>query len=70
MGFHTAEAYTRLRAGERLRDKGDSAEANEQLEQALAFYRYVGATRYIREADGLLATIQADSEEPAAQQRA
>jgi hypothetical protein len=35
--------------------EGRRAEADAQLEQALAFYRSVGATRYIREAEALLA---------------
>jgi hypothetical protein len=32
------------------------AEADAELQRALAFYRSVGATRHIREAEGLLAT--------------
>jgi predicted ATPase/class 3 adenylate cyclase len=43
IGHRPAEAYARLRAG------GD------QLHEALAFYRSVGATRYIREAESQLA---------------
>ena len=41
------EAHARLRAGQ----AGD----REQLERALGFYRSVGATRYIREGEALLA---------------
>jgi hypothetical protein len=44
IGHRPAEAYARLRAG------------GHQLNQALAFYRSVGATRYIREAVSQLAT--------------
>ncbi|MBV9310456.1 MAG: hypothetical protein JOZ73_06480, partial [Solirubrobacterales bacterium] len=43
IGHRPAEAYARLRAG------------SGQLNQALAFYRSVGATRYIREAELQLA---------------
>ena len=35
--------------------QGRRAEADEQLQQALAFYRSVGATRYVRECEALLA---------------
>jgi hypothetical protein len=49
------EAAVRLRAAERLVADGRRAEADEQLQKALAFYRSVGATRYIREAEALLA---------------
>jgi len=34
---------------------GRRAEADEQLQRALGFYRSVGATRYVREAEALLA---------------
>jgi len=49
------EAYARLRAAEQLVTQGRRAEANAQLTNALAFYRSVGATRYIREGEALLA---------------
>ena len=42
IGHRPAEAYARLRAG------------GEHLDRALGFYRSVGATRYIREAESLL----------------
>ncbi len=45
----------RLRAAERLVADGRRAEADVQLQKALAFYRSVGATRYIREGEALLA---------------
>jgi hypothetical protein len=41
----------RLRAARELAENGEPAAAGEQLEQALAFYRSVGATRYIREGE-------------------
>jgi class 3 adenylate cyclase/tetratricopeptide (TPR) repeat protein len=49
------EAFLRLRAAEQLVSDGRRAEADEQLQRALAFYRSVGATRYIREGEALLA---------------
>jgi hypothetical protein len=47
-------AEARLRAAEALTAEGRSAEAQVQLEQALAFYRSVGATAYVRRAEALL----------------
>ena len=55
MGRFAAAARVRLRAAETLAVQGHRTEANEQLDKALAFYRSVGATRYIREAEALLA---------------
>jgi hypothetical protein len=49
------EAFYRLRAAEQLVDEGRRAEADDQLAPALAFYRSVGATRYVREGEALLA---------------
>jgi hypothetical protein len=43
IGHRPAEAYARLRAG------------GEHIARALAFYQAVGATRYVREAEALLA---------------
>ena len=48
------EALCRLRAGEQVAGEGWRSEADEQFERALAFYRSVGATRYIRKGDTLL----------------
>jgi tetratricopeptide (TPR) repeat protein len=56
MGAPGFEADARLRAAEKLVAEGRRPEANEQLEKALAFYRSVGATRYISEGEALLAT--------------
>jgi len=53
------EAYARLRAAGKLVADGRRAEADTQLEQALAFFRSVGATRYIREAEALLSPAAA-----------
>ena len=47
------EAYARLRAAKQLVAAGRRADADEQLEKALAFFRGVGATRYVREAEAL-----------------
>jgi hypothetical protein len=49
------EAYARLRAAENLVSAGRSDEAAEQLELALAFWRSVGANRYVRRGEALLA---------------
>jgi tetratricopeptide (TPR) repeat protein len=48
-------AYARLRAAKALVESGRPVEADEPLQDALAFYRSVGATRYIREGEALLA---------------
>jgi class 3 adenylate cyclase/tetratricopeptide (TPR) repeat protein len=53
IGAVPEEAYARLRAGEALVEAGRRAEADVQLERALAFYRSVGATPYIQKAEGL-----------------
>jgi hypothetical protein len=49
------EAAVCLRAAEHLVAEGRRAEADVQLRKALAFYRSVGATRYIRDGEALLA---------------
>jgi class 3 adenylate cyclase len=48
-------AYARLRAAEALLEQGRRAEADDQLEKSLEFWRSVGATRYVQEGEGLLA---------------
>ncbi|HUH15429.1 MAG TPA: AAA family ATPase [Gaiellaceae bacterium] len=55
MGSRSLEAELRLRAAEALAAQGRRAEADEQLRQALPFYRSVGATRYVRRGEALLA---------------
>jgi class 3 adenylate cyclase/tetratricopeptide (TPR) repeat protein len=55
MEMNPDEAYARLRAAESYAAQGRRAEADEQLHAALAFYRSVGATRFIREGEALLA---------------
>ena len=55
MGSLPDEALARLRAAELLTAAGRRPEADEQLQPALAFFRSVGATRYVREAETLLA---------------
>ena len=49
------EAHARLRAAEALAAAGRRQEADEELSLALDFYRAVGATRYVREGEVLLA---------------
>ncbi len=55
IGAVTQEAYARLAAARMLVEQGRRAEADEHLHRALAFYRSVGATRYVREGESLLA---------------
>jgi len=55
MSIVSYEAFFSLRAAERFVEEGRRAEADEQLRRALAFYRSVGATRYVREGEALLA---------------
>jgi hypothetical protein len=54
IGALPIEAYTRLRAAEQLVAGGRGAEANDQVRRALAFYRSVGATAFVRRAETLL----------------
>jgi thioredoxin-like negative regulator of GroEL len=49
------EAYTRLRAAAQLLDGGRRGQADEQLRRSLAFWRSVGASRYVGEGESLLA---------------
>jgi class 3 adenylate cyclase/tetratricopeptide (TPR) repeat protein len=55
IGDRMEEAYARLRAAEQLVGEGRRAEADEQLRRALAFWRSVAATRYVRRGEALLA---------------
>ena len=53
-GSRPEEAEARLRAAEQLVAAGRLTEADDQLQQALAFYRSVNATRFVRECEALL----------------
>ena len=55
IGTQPDEAYARLRAAEALVRDGKRAEADAELQPALAFWRSVGATTYVREGEALLA---------------
>ncbi len=55
MGAVTEEARDRLWLAESLIKQNRRAEADIELQRALAFYRSVGATRYVLEAETLLA---------------
>jgi class 3 adenylate cyclase len=55
IGTPVDEAHARLRAAAHLDAAGRRSEANVQLQEALAFWRSAGATRYIREGEALLA---------------
>ena len=54
-GAVTEAAYDRLCLGRRLVDQGRRAEADVEVQRALAFYRSVGATRFIGECEALFA---------------
>ena len=54
-GARPPEAAVRLRAAGHLVADGRRAEADAELQKALAFFRSVGATRYVREGEALLA---------------
>jgi class 3 adenylate cyclase/tetratricopeptide (TPR) repeat protein len=56
MGNLPNEAYTRVRAAEQLVHEGRRGEADVQLRKALSFFRGVGARRYVKEGETLLAT--------------
>jgi len=55
MGASSAAAEARLWAGQWLVQCGRQAEVNVQLEAALAFWRSVGARRYLQRSESLLA---------------
>ncbi|HSI96808.1 MAG TPA: hypothetical protein VK926_00460, partial [Gaiellaceae bacterium] len=55
IGEQPLQAELRLRAARSLAAEGRLADAEAQLERARAFYRSVGATAYLREADEILA---------------
>ncbi len=55
IGNLSLEAYVRLRAAEHFTTEGRTDDAERELERALAFYRTVGATRYLRRGEALLA---------------
>ncbi len=56
IGSKPEEAEARLLAAEHLLGDGRGVEADEQLQQALSFFRSVGATRYVKECESLLAS--------------
>ena len=55
MGMKHREALVRLRLAERLVAEGRRTEADQELASALVFFRSVGATLKVREAESLLA---------------
>ena len=61
IGSRTDEAEARLRAAKSLMSSGNVAEGETQLERALGFYRPVGATRFIREGEALLAAPEREA---------
>jgi class 3 adenylate cyclase len=55
MGALTEEARIRLQLAESLLEQRRRADADVELQRAMAFYSSVGATRYLREGEALLA---------------
>jgi hypothetical protein len=55
IGTRPEAARARLEAAKQLAAEGRRAEADEQLQRSLTFWRSVGATRYLREGEALLA---------------
>jgi class 3 adenylate cyclase/tetratricopeptide (TPR) repeat protein len=64
-GMKDMEARVRLRAAKALLGQKQPDAAAAQLEQALAFFRSVAATRYIREAEQVRDAISREQEEAA-----
>jgi len=60
MGAARVAALARLRAAQELLRTGQPADADDQLRPALHFFRSVDATRFIREAETLLAHRRSD----------
>ena len=58
LGDVSPAANLHVAAAEALLQESHRDEARAQLERALTFYRSVGATRFIREAEELLASIE------------
>ena len=54
IGSQPDEALARLQAAEALLEAGRAGEARAELEPAVEFFRRVGASRYVREAEALL----------------
>ena len=57
LGVLPAAAYVRMCAGERLIGEGRAVEARAQLARAIAFWRSVRATRFLKAAEGLFARV-------------
>jgi tetratricopeptide (TPR) repeat protein len=55
IGDAESESHARLRGAKQLLADRRRADAYEQLQRSLAFWRSVGATRYIRQAESMLA---------------
>jgi tetratricopeptide (TPR) repeat protein len=53
-GSHAYAADVRLLAARKLAEGGNAGDADEQVRRALTFYRSVGASAYVREAEQLL----------------
>ena len=60
-GNPTIEAHIRKHAGFRMLAAGRTADAQVELERALAFYRSVDASAYVEQIESALAGAQSDS---------
>ena len=65
IGAATAAAQARLAAARAFVEAGRRAEADAELKRALAFWRSVEATRYVREAESLGGQQESGAEESA-----
>ena len=61
MGLAFLAAQSRLAAGESSIGQGRRAEGEVALEEALEFFRSVGATFYVERGESLLAPVQSES---------
>ena len=59
LGHRSLEAFIRMRAARALADERRRADAEQQLERALAFWRSADVGRYLAEGDALRATLAA-----------
>ena len=58
VGFKDLEAEARMRAAETLLEQDRLDEARAELQRALAFYRSVGATRFVRRAESIAERVE------------
>jgi hypothetical protein len=61
MGAPATEADVRIAAAEALLEEGRTTAGLAELEEALAFYRSVGATFFLERGEALRAIVQSES---------